>query len=64
MIAPLLGGTLLMISRAVPVYTSVVVFSLAGVCVLLLREGEGESFDRTGRGRRKGAGAGGRVIVH
>jgi hypothetical protein len=65
MIAPLLGGTLLMISRAVPVYTSVVVFSLAGVCVLLLREGEGESFDRTGRGRRKGgAGGGGRVIVH
>lgn len=59
MIAPLLGGTLLMISRAVPVYTSVVVFALAGFCVLLLKEGAGDSLDRTGKGRAKG-----RAIVH
>lgn len=60
MIAPLLGGTLLMISRAVPVYTSVGVFTVAGICVLLLREGEGASFDRTGKGRRRAT----KVVVH
>ncbi|KXN80839.1 hypothetical protein AN958_07202 [Leucoagaricus sp. SymC.cos] len=54
MIAPLLGGTLLMINRAVPVYTSVVVFAIAGFCVLLLKEDEG---DKSTRGK-------GRVIVH
>ncbi|KAG5638739.1 hypothetical protein H0H81_010549 [Sphagnurus paluster] len=46
MIAPMLGGILLMIDRSVPVYTSVVIFAIAGVCVLMLREGEGESGDR------------------
>ncbi|KAL0961499.1 hypothetical protein HGRIS_006441 [Hohenbuehelia grisea] len=40
MIAPMLGGILLMINRSIPVYTSVVIFAFAGVCVLLLREGE------------------------
>ncbi|THU90987.1 MFS general substrate transporter [Dendrothele bispora CBS 962.96] len=54
MIAPILGGVLLSIDRAVPVYTSVVVFCLAGVCVLLLREDAGE-------GARSG---GAKVIVH
>ncbi|KXN80841.1 hypothetical protein AN958_07204, partial [Leucoagaricus sp. SymC.cos] len=54
MIAPLLGGTLLMINRAVPVYTSVVVFAIAGFCVLLLKEDEG---DKSTRGK-------GKVIVH
>lgn len=37
MIAPVLGGSLLIISRAVPVFTSAAVFVLAGICVLLLR---------------------------
>jgi len=53
MIAPLLGGMLLVIDRSVPVYTGVVVFVIAGVAVLLLREDAGE-------GRRTRA----RVIVH
>ncbi|KAI0953359.1 hypothetical protein AcW1_007597 [Taiwanofungus camphoratus] len=51
MIAPMLGGTLLTIDHSIPVYTSIVVFVVAGVCVLLLDEKEGE------RG-------GERVIVH
>jgi hypothetical protein len=38
MVAPILGGLLLMIHRSVPVYTSVVVFVMAGICVLLLKE--------------------------
>jgi len=38
MIAPMLGGVLLMIDRSVPVYTSAVVFAVAGTFVLLLRE--------------------------
>lgn len=38
MIAPILGGILLMINRAVPVYTAVVIFAIAGFCVLLLKE--------------------------
>ncbi|TEB22963.1 membrane transporter [Coprinellus micaceus] len=38
MIAPILGGILLMIDRSVPVYTSVVIFAIAGFCVLLLQE--------------------------
>jgi hypothetical protein len=54
MIAPILGGILLSIDRAVPVYTSVVVFCLAGVCVLLLKEDAGDG----GKASR------GKVIVH
>lgn len=42
MIAPIVGGMLLMISRSVPVYTSVTVFTLAGACVLFLKEGDGD----------------------
>lgn len=38
MIAPLLGGMLLVIDRSIPVYTSVVTFAIAGCCVLLLKE--------------------------
>lgn len=42
MIAPLVGGALLVIDKSIPVYTSVVIFALAGVCVLLLNvEGPG-----------------------
>ncbi|KAF8907387.1 major facilitator superfamily domain-containing protein [Mucidula mucida] len=48
MIAPILGGVLLMIDRAVPVYTSVVVFIVAGFCVLALRERKGDA-DTRGR---------------
>ncbi|RDB14860.1 putative MFS-type transporter PB1E7.08c [Hypsizygus marmoreus] len=55
MIAPMLGGVLLMMDRAFPVYTSVVIFAIAGLCVLMLREGEGDSGDRA---------KGERVVVH
>ena len=41
MIAPILGGMLLVVSRAVPVYTSVIVYVLSGVGVLMLKEGAG-----------------------
>jgi len=40
MIAPILGGQLLMIDVSFPVYTSVVTFVIAGICVLFLKEGE------------------------
>ena len=40
MIAPILGGILLVMNRAVPVYTAVIVFAIAGFCVLLLKEDE------------------------
>ncbi|EEB94899.1 hypothetical protein MPER_06213, partial [Moniliophthora perniciosa FA553] len=55
MIAPILGGTLLVISRSVPVYTSVVVFVLSGLCVLMLK------VEESSHGRKKG---GDRVVVH
>jgi hypothetical protein len=53
MIAPILGGILLMMDRSIPVYTSVVVFAIAGFSVLFLKEEAGES----GRVR-------GRVVMH
>jgi len=40
MIAPILGGQLLTIDVSFPVYTSVVVFVIAGICVLFLKEAE------------------------
>jgi len=40
MIAPILGGQLLTIDVSFPVYTSVVTFVIAGVCVLFLKEAE------------------------
>ncbi|KAF9481138.1 MFS general substrate transporter [Pholiota conissans] len=52
MIAPLLGGFLLMMDRTVPVYTSVVIFAIAGFCVLLLKEGEGDSARGQNKTRR------------
>ncbi|KAJ7647043.1 MFS general substrate transporter [Roridomyces roridus] len=54
-LAPILGGMLLLISRAAPVYTSMVVFLFAAACVLMLSENEGES-GRTQGGRP--------VVVH
>jgi len=54
MIAPMLGGMLLMIDRSLPVYASTVVFVFAGFCVLMLKEDEGEG------GRSKGD----RVVMH
>ncbi len=42
-IAPFLGGFLLMIDRTIPVYFSVVIFAIAGFCVLLLKEDAGDS---------------------
>ncbi|KAL0565988.1 hypothetical protein V5O48_016027 [Marasmius crinis-equi] len=41
MIAPILGGMLLVISRSIPVYTSVIVYVLSGLGVLMLKEGAG-----------------------
>lgn len=40
MIAPILGGRLLMIDVSFPVYTSAVIFLVAGTCVLFLKEAE------------------------
>ncbi|KAJ7490461.1 MFS general substrate transporter [Mycena latifolia] len=57
MIAPMLGGALFLLGRAAPVYTSMAVFVAAAVCVLLLREDEGEG-GRSRGGRRV------RVVVH
>ncbi|KII90655.1 hypothetical protein PLICRDRAFT_137021 [Plicaturopsis crispa FD-325 SS-3] len=54
MIAPLVGGMLLMVDRSFPVYASVVIFGFSGVCVLFLREDAGDG----------GRGDGERVIVH
>ncbi|KAJ7701373.1 major facilitator superfamily domain-containing protein [Mycena rosella] len=51
MIAPLLGGALLLVSRAAPVYTSMVAFVCAAGCVLLLSEDEGEGGRSRGRVR-------------
>jgi len=48
-IAPMLGGRLLMINRSVPVYTSVVIFSCAAFCVLMLKEEAGEGTCARGR---------------
>jgi hypothetical protein len=42
MIAPILGGILLMLNRSIPVYASVVIFAFAGLCVLMLKEEAGE----------------------
>jgi len=38
MIAPIVGGALLMIDPSFPVYASVAVFLLSGICVLLIEE--------------------------
>ncbi|KAI0269991.1 major facilitator superfamily domain-containing protein [Gloeopeniophorella convolvens] len=50
MIAPIVGGTLLMVDTSFPVYTSIVVFALSGVCVLMLSETAGASGPKGGRG--------------
>ncbi|KIJ17575.1 hypothetical protein PAXINDRAFT_175426 [Paxillus involutus ATCC 200175] len=42
MIAPLLGGALLVMDRSFPVYTSVVVYLVSTACVLLLHETAGQ----------------------
>ncbi|KAF9240236.1 major facilitator superfamily domain-containing protein [Melanogaster broomeanus] len=42
MIAPLVGGALLVMDRSVPVYTSVVVFLITAACILLLHETAGQ----------------------
>ncbi|KAM6494435.1 Major facilitator superfamily domain containing protein [Amanita muscaria] len=51
MIAPLLGGMLLVINRSIPVYTSVIIFVISGFCVLFITEDRSPQ-----RGRR--------VVVH
>jgi hypothetical protein len=47
MIAPLLGGTLLTIDRTFPVYTSVVIFAIAGICVFTLKEDTNDSVQQS-----------------
>jgi len=49
MIAPILGGQLLTIDVSLPVYTSVVTFVIAGVCVLFLKEAEKEEGEENQR---------------
>lgn len=49
MVAPILGGSLLMVNNSFPVYASIVIFLVATVCVLLLKEDEGD------RGGAKGS---------
>ena len=49
MAAPMVGGILLMINPAFPVFASAVVFALAGFCVLLLKENEGGGTKKSGR---------------
>ena len=49
MIAPIVGGALLMIDPSFPVYASIVMFLLSGICVLLIKEvnsGASEDKDR------------------
>jgi len=57
MVAPMLGGVLLMMNRSIPVYTSVVIFAIAGFCVLLLKE-------QSGSGGGRGKGRSGASLVH
>ena len=45
MIAPMVGGQLLMIDVSFPVYASAVTFVIAGVCVLFLKEAEKQEGD-------------------
>jgi MFS family permease len=49
MIAPIAGGTLLMIDSSFPVYASIVVFTLSGFCVLLLKETPSAGASKSGR---------------
>ncbi len=50
MIAPIVGGALLMINPSFPVYASIVVFLLSGICVLLIKENDsGASEDKDRR---------------
>ncbi|KAI6044903.1 major facilitator superfamily domain-containing protein [Pisolithus marmoratus] len=47
MIAPLVGGALLVINRAFPVYASILVYMFGVTCVLLLRETPGQKGERS-----------------
>jgi hypothetical protein len=38
MIAPIVGGALLMVDPSFPVYGSIVMFVLSSICVLLIKE--------------------------
>jgi hypothetical protein len=50
MIAPIVGGALLMIDPSFPVYASIAVFLLSGICVLLIKEANsGASEDKDHR---------------
>ena len=45
-----------MMNQSIPVYTSVVIFAITGICVLLLKEEAGEGARVRGRSDR--------VVVH
>ena len=46
----MLGGALLVIDNSFPVYASIIIFLVAGFCVLLLKEKEGERGQRSSGG--------------
>lgn len=56
MIAPIVGGALLMIDPSFPVYASIAVFVFSGICVLLIKEVNSAAIED--KDRRPGA------IVH
>jgi hypothetical protein len=49
MIAPMMGGALLMIDPSFPVYASIAMFLLSGICVLLIKEVNGGASEDTDR---------------
>jgi hypothetical protein len=55
MIAPIVGGALLMIDPSFPVYASVVVFVLSGICVLLIEEADNGASREEDKDRRAAA---------
>lgn len=48
MIAPLLGGALLIIDRSFPVYASVVVYLISVFCIVFLHETAGQGGEENG----------------
>jgi len=49
MIAPILGGQLLTVDVSLPVYTSIVTFVIAGICVLFLKDAEKQEGEESQR---------------
>ena len=51
MIAPIVGGALLMIDPSFPVYASIAVFVLSSICVLLIEKVDNSTSDDKEIGR-------------